>query len=57
MPYLIDGDNVLWAWEFEGNIEEGRSQLLRIISKYQKNKRSKFIVFFDGPTKEKNIEN
>lgn len=52
MPYLIDGDNLLWAWDFEGKIEEGRSLLLRIILKFQRKKRSKFIVFFDGPLKE-----
>lgn len=52
MPYLIDGDNLLWAWEFEGDIEEGRSQLLNILLKFQRRKRSKFIIFFDGPLKE-----
>lgn len=52
MPYLIDGDNLLWAWDFEGEIEEGRSQLLKILSKFQGRKKSKFIIFFDGPLKE-----
>lgn len=51
MPYLIDGDNLLWAWEFEGDIEEGRSLLLNILLKFQRRKRSKFIIFFDGPLK------
>ncbi len=52
MPYLIDGDNLLWAWDFEGEIEEGRSQLLKILLKFQGRKKSKFIIFFDGPLKE-----
>ncbi len=52
MPYLIDGDNLLWAWDFEGEIEEGRSQLLNIILKFQRKKKSKIVVFFDGPLKE-----
>lgn len=52
MPYLIDGDNLLWAWDFEGEIEEGRSQLVKILLKFHWRKKSKFIIFFDGPLKE-----
>jgi|GEM_PF-1045121 len=51
MPYLIDGDNLLWAWDFEGEIEEGRTQLLNVLLRFQKRKKSKFIIFFDGPLK------
>ncbi len=57
MPYLIDGDNLLWVWELEGDIEERRSKLLNIILKFQKKKKSKFVVFFDGPLKEEFPQN
>ncbi len=57
MPYLIDGDNLLWVWELEGDIEERRSKLLNIILKFQKKKKSKFVVFFDGPLKKEFPQN
>ena len=49
MPYIIDGNNLIGSSpDISLKDENARSEIIAIVKKFQRNKKSKIIIVFDG---------